>query len=247
LQQFSQMMDSLVSSDLPIVFEDSANRRKLLRALADRSEAVLRASDCDTLHVLGELYDRVQRTREASDSRNLRIADLQARRTALIGRRRALRQQKEAALHETQAELALRRSKIDEQLQVDESRIVTLYPGEDDRKYSRWSRQLLDMRSAATRYVRAGDYGAAITLQQQADEAEALERSAHAMSWSHTCEKIREQGMAHQEKTRGAFESWCGRQASKASQKFDPQIDALTKMIQATDRDLELLYRASSR
>jgi hypothetical protein len=246
-QQFSQMIDALLNGDQPIVFEDDVSRSKLLRVLADRSEVALHSSDYGAIKALDRLYDQVQRSGQASGSRARRIAQLRARRTALVERRETVEQQKEAALEETRASFAQRRSKVDEQHQADAAHFARLCPGEDDKRYTRWSRKLLDMRDDERMYAMEGNYRAAITLHQQADEVEASERIAHKITWSRDSERIKKQGIAHKEMVEGAFESWCQRQELKTSQNFDPQIDALTKMIQAIDRDLELLRQKARR
>jgi hypothetical protein len=241
------MIDDLLTDDRPIVIEDDASRRKLLRVIALRSEEVMNGTHYDTVHRLDRLYERVQRGRPACDSRDTRVADLQARREALRKRLDDVKEEKEAALEETRARLAERQSIVDEKRRVDEERVEELCPGMDDKRYSRWSRMVLDMRYHAGRYARAGEYETALTLRDRASEVEASEREAHDMNWSLDCARIRRNHVAHQEKVDSAFKSWCERQELKTNRKFerkiDRQIDALTIMIHAADQNLEILER----
>jgi hypothetical protein len=234
IEHFSSVIEILLNDDQPIVFEHSMSRQKLLRVLARRSEQALNDGDYSTLQAFDQLYHRVQRSGAASDSCEVRAVDPVTRWAALVERRKLLEEKKAKELREARAGFAQKRLQLDEHYQTGPAL-------SQEKKYRHSSRVLLDLRRAAAAHARAGEYNTAIALRKQAAEAEASEKQAHENRRSRDNERITRHEAARREKADHAFQSWCRKQEITTCQKFDPQIDALTRMIQALDRELAVI------
>jgi hypothetical protein len=252
-KQFSGLIDELLNGK-QIVFDQTISRQKLLRVIARRSERALNRRDYRTVEDLGSLYQRVEQSSPASDSRDVRTIDPIARRAALVQRLEGLKQEKEARLKETRAAFADRDSKLEEDAadsadrdsRLDEDGAdSTSSPGKGGKKPRHWSKALIDLQRAAASHARAGEYDTAIALRRQADAAEASEKRAHKASQDKDSERRKAQEEARRERANRAREAWRMEREIATSQSLDLQIDTLTKMIQAVDRDLEVRRRGN--